>query len=87
MDDNDDDLQLHQDIQDDMKLPGDGTSPAADPDDVTSVVDDTSQLGDDAVDLHEKYDEGFDGAVEANLPGESAVIGYDPTAGGDKKTD
>lgn len=62
------------------KLDQDYTKPFSLPDDVTSDVTDDNQLADTNVDAHELYDEGLEGATEADLDDQrkNSITGYTP---------
>lgn len=69
---------LVNDEDNQMKLPGDDTTPFSPPSGVQDTTDDTHPEADTNVDSMEHYDEGISGATETSDPGNRGVIGYTP---------
>jgi hypothetical protein len=67
-----------------MKLPGDSTTPFSPPSGVQDTTDDTHPEADTNVDAHEHYDEGISGASETIDKGDRGILGYEPKKSEDK---
>ena len=58
----------------DEKLTEDNDTPFSQPDDVHDQIEDTSPQTDSNIDLHEKYDEGLEGASESSIANDGRII-------------